>query len=165
MVQMGGQIKTSIIPRSAELILLVLSWSFIFAQSDSLDTSAGRIAEGTRNPHTEDAECSLCHGGAYDRKEAIDQTLCYGCHQLEEYRTKGYQHSLDKGCLACHPQHQRRADLHFLLSRRARHRFQVPLQAGAGSPALYKLSRRSQMKDSLGYRLDDLERLLLVDFL
>jgi predicted CXXCH cytochrome family protein len=104
--QMGGQIKTLIIPRSAKLILLVLSWSLIFAQSDSLDTSPGRAGESAPNPHTEDAECSLCHGGAYDREEAIDETLCYRCHQLEEYRTKRYKHSMDKGCLACHQNHR-----------------------------------------------------------
>lgn len=102
---MGGQIKTLIIRRSAKLILLVLSWSLISAQSDSLDTSPGRAAESAPNPHTDDAECSLCHGGADDREEDIDQNLCQRCHRLEEYRTKRYKHSMDKGCLACHQNH------------------------------------------------------------
>jgi predicted CXXCH cytochrome family protein len=106
MVQMGGQIKTLIIPRSSRLILLVLSWSLIFAQSDSLDTFPGGTAESAPNPHTEDAECSLCHGGGYDREAAVDQTLCHRCHQLEEYRTKRYKHSMDKGCLGCHQNHR-----------------------------------------------------------
>ena len=69
MVQMGGQIKTLIIPASARLILLVLSCGLIFAQGDSLGTFQAGTAESASNPHTEDVECSLCHGGAYAGEE------------------------------------------------------------------------------------------------
>ena len=105
-VQTGGQIKTLIIPGSARLVLLVLSWSFLFAQGDPLHTFPGGTAESAPNPHTEDAECSLCHVGAYDKDEGIDHNLCYRCHQLEEYRTKRYRHTTDQGCLACHQNHR-----------------------------------------------------------
>jgi predicted CXXCH cytochrome family protein len=108
MVQMGGQIKTPIIPRGAKMILLVLSWGLIFAQSDSLDTSLDRTAENSPSPHTEDVECSLCHVGLYDREKSVDQNLCHRCHQQLEYRTKRYKHSMEKGCLACHQNHRPR---------------------------------------------------------
>jgi len=105
------------------LIFILLLFSITYAQSDRQDASPEKNLKETVNPHQE-ADCSLCHQGIYEKKESLDQNLCYRCHQLEKYRNKRYKHSLNDGstllsvpeqnrkdgCLTCHKNHQPQAE-------------------------------------------------------
>lgn len=95
-----------IVHKKLKVIYFLFLWSFIFAQSDFRDDSPDRNAKKTANPHAGEAECSLCHQGLYEKKENIDQNLCFRCHKMEKYKDKRYKHNFEVGCLSCHQNHQ-----------------------------------------------------------
>jgi predicted CXXCH cytochrome family protein len=94
------------VTKSSKFIFFFLLWSIAFAQTDPPDSLLKKDAQEIVNPHTKDAECSICHLEAFKIKEEMNQTLCYNCHPMEEYKNKKYKHSMEKGCLTCHQNHQ-----------------------------------------------------------
>jgi predicted CXXCH cytochrome family protein len=95
-----------IVTKSAKFVFFFLLGSVLFAQTDPPDSLLKKDAQEISNPHTEDAECFICHLEASETKEEMSQTLCYKCHSMEEFKNKKYKHSIKNGCLTCHQNHQ-----------------------------------------------------------